>query len=144
MTKFLFAIVSYIAKIHNMVLSLNDTYEYQFTDKELHFIVIGAIGMIILFCVYPVFNYLAKKNHILSISSIYAFTLIVVITFAIEIGQKITKTGNMEFADILFGVSGFIFMYLLLVAILGFAKLVISIFKKLTHSNDDGTDENNK
>lgn len=143
MTKFLFAIVSYIAKIHNMVLSLNDTYEYQFTDKELHFIVIGAIGMIILFCVYPVFNYLAKKNHILSISSIYAFTLIVVITFAIEIGQKITKTGNMEFADILFGVSGFIFMYLLLVAILGFAKLVISIFKKLTHSNDDSTDENN-
>ena len=143
MTKFLYAIVSYIAKIHNMVLSLNDTYEYQFTDKELHFIVIGAIGMIILFCVYPVFNYLAKKNHILSISSIYAFTLIVVITFAIEIGQKITKTGNMEFADILFGVSGFIFMYLLLVAILGFAKLVISIIKKLTHKNDNTSDENN-
>ena len=35
-------------------------------------------------------------------------TLIIVITFAIEIGQKVTNTGNMEFADIVFGVVGFI------------------------------------
>lgn len=40
------------------------------------------------------------------------FTLIIVITFAIEIGQKVTNTGNMEFADIVFGVVGFIVMFL--------------------------------
>ena len=34
------------------------------------------------------------------IAWIYVFTLIIVITFAIEIGQKVTNTGNMEFADI--------------------------------------------
>lgn len=42
---------------------------------------------------------------------IYVFTLIIVITFAIEIGQKVTNTGNMEFADIVFGVVGFIVMF---------------------------------
>ena len=42
------------------------------------------------------------------------FTLIIVITFAIEIGQKVTNTGNMEFADIVFGVVGFIVMFLFL------------------------------
>lgn len=42
------------------------------------------------------------------------FTLIIVITFAIEIGQKVTNTGNMEFADIVFGVVGFIVMFFIL------------------------------
>ncbi len=48
------------------------------------------------------------------IAWIYVFTLIIVITFAIEIGQKVTNTGNMEFADIVFGVVGFIVMFLFL------------------------------
>ena len=47
----------------------------------------------------------------MTISWIYVFTLIIVITFAIEIGQKVTNTGNMEFADIMFGLVGFLLMY---------------------------------
>ena len=45
------------------------------------------------------------------ITWIYVFTLILVITFAVEIGQRLTKTGEMEFADIVFGVGGFIVMF---------------------------------
>lgn len=113
MKELLYAIVGFIAKIHSKLLQLNDAYEYNFSDKELHFIVIGVLGMGILFVVYPVFKWLAKKNFIMLISWIYAFTLIVVITFAIEIGQKITKTGLMEFSDIAFGCVGFLVMFII-------------------------------
>lgn len=40
------------------------------------------------------------------IAFIYVFTVIVVITFAIEIGQKISDSGTMDFADIVFGIAG--------------------------------------
>jgi glycopeptide antibiotics resistance protein len=109
--------VEYIAKAHEFFLSLNDAYEYNFTDKELHFLVIGVLGMLMIFVVYPTFKWLVKKNHIMTIAWIYVFTLILVITFAIEIGQKVTNTGAMEFADIVMGIFGFIVMYLIFVII---------------------------
>lgn len=130
MTKFLYTIVGWIAKIHTFILGINDTYEYQFTDKELHFLIIGALGILLVLAIYPIFKFLAKHNHIMTITAIYVFTLIVVITFAIEIGQKITNTGNMEFADILFGVTGFICMYLGLIVIISIVKFILEILKK--------------
>ena len=104
-------IVGWIAEIHSYLMRFNDSYEYNFSDKELHFIVIGLLGMAFVFIVYPVFKWLAKHNHVMVIAWIYVFTLILVITFAIEIGQKVTNTGAMEFADIVFGVVGFIVMF---------------------------------
>lgn len=111
MKEFLYTIVGYIAKIHSYFMRLNDKYEYDFSDKELHFLVIGALGMLFIFGVYPLFKWLAKTNHVMVIAWIYVFTLIIVITFAIEIGQKVTHTGNMEFDDIVFGVFGFFVMF---------------------------------
>lgn len=113
MTRLLYFIVEIIAKIHNYILRLNDAYEYDFSDKELHFLVIGLLGMGMIFVVYPVFKWLAKRGHIMTISWIYVFTLVIVITFAIEIGQKVSNTGNMEFADIMFGVVGFLTMFVI-------------------------------
>ena len=122
MKRFLYAIVEIIARIHSRLLELNDAYEYNFTDKELHFLIIGALGMAMIFVVHPVFKWLARNNHIMIISWIYVFTLIIVITFAIEIGQRVTNTGAMEFADIMFGVLGFISMF-----------LVFSVFRGIYH-----------
>lgn len=113
MTRLLYFIVEIIAKIHGYLLRLNDAFEYNFSDKELHFLVIGALGMAMIFVVYPVFKWLAKRGHIMTISWIYVFTLVIVITFAIEIGQKVSNNGNMEFADIMFGVVGFLTMYVI-------------------------------
>ena len=135
MTSFLYWCVQLIARIHSLILSINDAYEYQFTDKELHFIVIGILGMLFLFAVYPLFRYLAKRGHYLTISSIYVFTLIVVITFAIEIGQKITHTGHMEFSDVMFGVTGFVCMYFAFALILWLIKLIIGLFKNQDSPN---------
>ena len=111
MKKFLYAMIEYVAKIHNYIMGLNDKYEYDFSDKQLHFLVIGAIGMLLIFIVYPLFKWLARTGHVMVIAWIYVFTVILVITFAIEIGQKVTNTGNMEFADIVFGVVGFFVMF---------------------------------
>lgn len=113
MSRFLYALVGMVAKIHNYIMQLNDAYEYNFTDKELHFLVIGFLGMLFIFVVYPFFKALAESGHVMVIAWIYVFTLIIVITFAIEIGQKITNTGNMDFADIMFGIIGFLAMFFL-------------------------------
>lgn len=125
MVRFLYWIVEKIAVVHGWLLKLNDAYEYNFSDKELHFLIIGAMGMAMIFVVHPVFKWLARRNHIMVISWIYVFTLILVITFAIEIGQRVTHTGKMEFADIVFGVFGFICMFLVFSFIRGVYHLIL-------------------
>ena len=111
MRELLYAGVSLISRIHDKIMQLNNAFETNFTDKELHFLVIGLLGLGMIFVIYPLFKFLAKRNHEMVIAWIYVTTVIVVITFAIEIGQKITGTGNMEFADIMFGVIGFFAMF---------------------------------
>ena len=86
--------------------------------------IIGFLGMGFIFVVYPVFKWLAKRDHIMTIAWIYVFTLIIVITFAIEIGQKVSGTGTMDFADIVFGVVGFLFMYVIFAMIRGVYHLI--------------------
>lgn len=130
MSNFLYLIMEIIAEIHSKLLSLNNAYEYNFTDKELHFIIIGIIGMAMIFVVYPIFRWLADNDHIMTITWIYVFTLIIVLTFAIEIGQKISNTGAMEFADIMFGVVGFLMMYVIFVIIREIFHWIISLFQR--------------
>lgn len=119
MRELLYSITEMIARIHNYIMHVNDRFEYDFSDKDLHFLVIGILGMLMIFVVYPLFKWLAGKKHVMVIAWIYVFTLIIVITFAIEIGQKISNTGNMEFADIMFGVMGFVVMFAVFAVIRG-------------------------
>ena len=140
MKAFLYAIVEIIARIHSRLLELNDAYEYNFTDKELHFLIIGALGMAMIFVVYPVFKWLARNNHIMVISWIYVFTLIIVITFAIEIGQRVTHTGAMEFADIMFGVFGFISMFLIFSVFRGVYHLILKLIRGDRREEEDTED----
>jgi len=111
MRELLYGCVGLITKIHEKIMQLNNAYEANFTDKELHFLVIGLLGLGMIFVIYPLFKLLAKHNHEMVIAWIYVFTVLVVITFAIEIGQRITGTGNMEFADIMYGLVGFTAMF---------------------------------
>lgn len=129
MKKILYWIVGLISRIHNEIMSVNDTFEMSLSDKELHFLVIGLLGMALIFVVYPLFMYLAKKNHEMVIAWIYVFTVIVVITFAIEIGQKVTGTGNMEFADIMYGLVGFVVMFLIFSALRALYHLILRLWR---------------
>lgn len=129
--KVLYLIVEIIAKIHSKLLSLNDYSEYNFTDKQLHFLVIGALGMAMIFVIYPIFKWLAKENHVMVIAWFYVFTVIIVITFAIEIGQKATGTGAMEFADIVFGIGGYIVMFMIFALFRAIYKGIKKLFEAL-------------
>ena len=111
MRQWLYLAVELLAQLHDRILTLNDAFPNAFSDKQLHFLIIGALGMALFFLVHPVFKALIRHGHEIVVSWIYVFTLILVITFAIEIGQKVSGTGMMEFGDIVFGVVGFLAMF---------------------------------
>lgn len=131
MKKLLYAGVGLISRIHNMIMQVNNAFEANLSDKDLHFLVIGLLGMGMIFVIYPLFLWLAKRNHVMTIAWIYVFTVIVVISFAIEIGQKVTGTGSMEFADIMYGLVGFLLMFF----IFSLLRLLYHGFLKLLRRN---------
>ena len=94
-----------VAQIHESLMHLNDNFELYFGDKDMHFIVMAVLGMILFFMVHFVFKRLAKWS-ITAISFIYVFTVRTVLGLAIEIGQKITGTGDMDFRDVVAGLYG--------------------------------------
>lgn len=94
-----------VAQIHESLMHLNDDFELYFGDKDMHFIVMAVLGMILFFMVHFVFKRLAKWS-ITAISFIYVFTVMTVLGLAIEIGQKITGTGDMDFRDVVAGLYG--------------------------------------
>lgn len=93
--------------------------------------------MLLILVVHPIFLWLAKNKHVMAISFVYVFTLIVVITFAIEIGQKVTHTGVMEFADIEFGLFGFILMF----TIFDLVRLLIHFLLYCVKGDQDEDDQ---
>ena len=110
-TKLMYWLVRQLAKVHDLLMRINDGRELPLSDKQLHFLVIGVIGMLIIFVVYPVFKKLAESDHTMVIAWIYVSTLMVVLTFAIEIGQGYTDTGAVEMADVVYGLAGFFFLF---------------------------------
>ncbi len=130
MEQLLYFIVALIARIHNYIMTLNDSIETSFTDKELHFIVIGLLGLFLVFVIYPVFKWLANTGHTMVITWIYVFTVIIVLTFAIEIGQGVTGTGNMEMADITAGVLGFLAAFAAFAVVRGIYHLIVNFIMK--------------
>ena len=86
--------------------------------------------MVLIFVIYPIFKWLAYNDSIMTITWIYVFTLIIVLTFAIEIGQKVSNTGAMEFADIMFGVAGFLVMYFIFAVCRAIIHWIIDLFRR--------------
>lgn len=115
---------------HDMFIQLFEVLGIAVTDKELHFWVIGIFGIGFFFFTHAVFKWLSKYSITL-ISFIYTFTVLLVIVFAIEIQQKITNRGNMEFEDAVIGLWGFLVIFFLYI---GCYFLVISL-KKLFQRN---------
>ena len=128
MKRWLYIAVEWMARIHDRILRYSKTLPFRLSDKQLHFIVIGLLGMALYFVIQPLFRALIRRGYERAVSWIYVFTLILVITFGIEIGQRLTRTGSMELADIVYGLSGFLTMFavyaLLRALVLGIAKLL--------------------
>lgn len=125
--------IYWVAEIHDDILGINDQGGWYFNDKQLHFIVIGVIGMIGIFICYPLFKLLAKYDHEMVIAFLYVFTLVLVITFAIEIGQWYSGTGRMESEDMVYGISGFLIMFL----IFAFIRALFHAIRSLVRKDED-------
>ena len=94
-----------MAQVHDSLMRLNDGFELSLGDKDWHFIIMAILGMVLFLVVHAVFKRLAKWS-ITVVSFIYVFTVMTVLGFAIEIGQRITGTGEMDFADVVAGLYG--------------------------------------
>ena len=119
-------VVDKVSRLHEYILNLNDVYQLSLSDKELHFIIFGLCGLVLLIILVPFIKWLVKKNLVTLIAWIFVFTILIVMTFMVEIGQKVTGTGNMDFKDMLAGIGGFVVISVVYMIV----KKVIATFKQ--------------
>lgn len=119
MWELIYTFTTWVARVHERVLRINDAGGWYFDDKQLHFIVFGVFGMLLIFVLYPLFKFLAKRDHTMVVTWLYVFTVIIVLSFAIEVGQWYTGTGVMESQDIAYGITGFLVMFLIFAILRG-------------------------
>jgi len=134
MGEFIKLIVAIVNELHDIVIGIMNGMGFSVTDKDLHFWVIGLMGMGGFVVVQFLFRLLSKWS-ITAISFIYTITVLLVIVFAIEIQQKITGRGNMEFADAVVGLQGFVVLFLVYLAIRLLVMGVKSLHKPNTNKN---------
>ena len=107
MYRIIYLFITLITKLHSKFISLSLNAGYDLTDKQLHFLIMGIFGFGMLFVIQPIFRWMAKHDVTLLITFIYVFTVVIVISFGIEIGQAYSGTGDMDFYDIASGILGF-------------------------------------
>lgn len=120
-------ITSIVNYIHDILVLLTQQLGLNLNDKQLHFLVIGFSGMVLFILVHKLFKYLVRHS-LIAISFIYTFTVLVVFVFAIEIEQKITGRGHMDFQDIVGGLWGFLVAFALYIGIIIVARWLKKLF----------------
>lgn len=128
MKEFIILLAEIVNNIHDVI---NDMFGTQLTDKQLHFLVIGIIGIITFFFVYLCFKIISRlKWSIAVLSFVYTFTIMIVLVFAIELQQAITNRGNMEFADAVMGLWGFLVFFMVYVVVAFIVHVLLKVRKK--------------
>ena len=125
-----------MAQVHDSMMRLNDGFELHMSDKDWHFIIMAVMGMAMFFLVHAVFKRLAKWS-ITAVSFIYVFTVMTVLGFAIEIGQRISGTGQMDFSDIVAGLYGVLAFFAVYTAYRLLALAVGALTGRLRQSRGD-------
>lgn len=120
-------ITSIMNFFHDNLVRLTHTLGLGFNDKQLHFLVIGLLGIILFLFVNKLFKFLIRYS-LMAISFIYTFTILVVFVFAIEIEQKITGSGHMEFQDIVEGLWGFLVAFAIYLGLVIIARWLKKLF----------------
>ncbi len=131
-------IVEVVNAIHDLlILILNDVLGLQMTDKDMHFWIMGVIGIVAFACVYVITKWLSQLPFgIHLIAFFYTLTFMFVLVFAIEIQQAITNRGNMEFIDAVIGLWGFMAIFFVYVIITVIFYLIKFIYRKITKKDD--------
>lgn len=121
-----------VNNLHDFILFfVSDTLNSNATDKDLHFWIMGIIGIIIFLFVLFLSNLIARMRFGITILSfLYTFTVMVVLVFAIEIQQALTSRGNMEFQDAAIGLWGYIVFFMVFAVLSSIFLLVKNFFKQ--------------
>lgn len=132
MREIIIILADVVNEIHDILTFL---FSSHMTDKDLHFWIMGIIGMVTFLVVHFFFKIIERfKWSITILSFIYTFTGMIVLVFAIELQQAITNRGNMEFADAVIGLWGFIVLFFIYVVI---GLIVYFIKKRVFKRMDD-------
>lgn len=131
MKDFIKIIAEIVNEIHDVIMVMADNAGLNFNDKDLHLWVFGIIGITSFFAVHLLFKKLAKYS-VTAISFIYTFTVMLVLVFAIEIQQKITGRGQMEFDDAVVSLWGFILFFAVFLVLKGIYILISRLIKNRT------------
>ncbi len=128
MKELILLLATIVNEVHDV---LNQIFGMSMSDKDLHFWIMGIIGIVLFLIVYIVFKIIEKwKFSATILSFIFTFTMMTVLVFAIEIQQAITNRGNMEFADAAMGLWGFVVFFALYAIIVGIIYSIYSRAKK--------------
>ena len=104
----LYELVVFIAHMHDRLWDLNTLQASPLDDKQMHFVVTAAFGLLLFLLILPVFRFLTKHGAAGLMAWLLAFMTVLFVTFAIEIGQHVTGTGGLELGDIVYSVVGFL------------------------------------
>ena len=130
MTRIIYLFITFINKLHNKLFYYNDYKGLNLTDKQLHFIIIGLFGFCLLAFIQPLFAWISKHFGLLFITFSYVFTIVLMLSFAIEIGQAYSGSGTMDFYDIASGILGFFTAFAIYLIIYIVYKSIKKIGKK--------------
>ena len=134
---FLAHVVRFVTYMHTKILGLNDSYEFYLSDKELHFFVVAIVGVLLIVVLYPLFRFLVKRNKTLYIVWIYVFTFLFAFTLLIEIGQRLTGTGMMDYMDTVAGLVGFMLASFGVFIIRWIYMFIKWVIRKFRGNNED-------
>ncbi|WP_035424664.1 hypothetical protein [Bacillus sp. UNC438CL73TsuS30] len=125
-----------VNNLHDFIqIYVSSSLNLQLTDKDLHFWIMGMIGIVVFLFVLATSRFIVKMPFGITILSfLYTTTFMFVLVFAIEIQQALTNRGNMEFEDAIVGLLGF-FAFFLVFVVIAFVlftarRIVKSFFKK--------------
>lgn len=102
--------VSIINRLHGILLLIVEKLGLQLGDKQLHFWILGVIGIILFVAVDAAFRWISKWS-VSALSFVYTLTILVVVALTMEIQQQITRRGALDFNDIIAGIWGFMVLF---------------------------------
>ena len=108
MGKLMLEIVTLIARVHDRILAFNAALGMGLTDKQLHFLSTGLLGIVLFALLFFPVRALVRRGRTAALVWLCALLGVLVFSFAVEIGQYETRTGVLEVADIAYGLLGFL------------------------------------
>lgn len=136
MKEFILFITEIVNYIHDIIWGMSNRTGLNLTDKDLHLWIFGMIGIISFGFIHMLFKFISKYS-ITAISFVYTFTIMLVLVFAIEIQQKITGRGQMEFDDAVIGLWGFVVFFAAFLLVKFIFKCIRYLSNRKTSKTED-------